>query len=540
MSALLDHWLDWPSNHCPPSKNSEKHSYAAGSNPHPQNLYTNDGTSHTLGSMPGQFLNGDNSKKQFLSTLMSTEQPLPCKTTSVSSSPSVSPTFCSVGSTTDSSSCQECEGCKLLIFLSNSSSGEENISDSFYLEQLVSHIGKYITEDQTEKLSKIRKYFSAKGCDIINYQDSKGKTLLHHSILQGNFIILHFFQSKIKFFLVLICKHASYINKLIFTAGDVINAEETVRQLLEAGADPNIPDENGETPFLSTRNLFERRMYSIAHAIIRVLIYDYPLSLGNVSHTKVNVNACNKSGESLLSYAVQHGDSTADVTRLLLNSGASVWEEEGATNLESKVKRTQKRSPERLNCSHSVRNDSAFKWYLRSLMRGNTDIESSKQTLYMLCTAMESQQHPISMRQYIDTTMVELGVAPKINGPLFKKLRAEIAPFISNPQSLRFICIKSIRKSIGKRQRQQMIQKVASPSPPTKRLRTNSSSSSSSSLPFSASSSYFLRNRRNSQPAARCTAVKSIISGTTISNCKLKLPHKLQQFVCLEEMVVPN
>lgn len=491
VSALLDHWLDWPSNHCPPSKSPERNSYA-GSNPHPKKFHTKDGASH-VGSMLGQFSNGDSSR-HFLSTLISTQQLL-CKTVSSSSS---TPTFC-VGPT---DSCQECEGCKLLIILSNPSS-EEGISDSFILEQLASHIGEHI-EDQTETLSNIRKYFAAKGCDIINYQDSKGKTLLHYSI----------------------------------TAGDVINGEEIVRQLLEAGADPNIPDNNGETPLLTTRNLFERHMYSNAHAIIRVLIYDYPSSLGNVNHRKVNVNACNESGGSLLSYAVQSGDGTADVTRLLLNSGASVWQDDSINSLDSKAKTTQKRSPEGLNCSQArnVINDSAFKWYLCSLMRGDTDIETSKQTLYMLCTAMESQQHPISMGQHIDRTMVELGVAPKINGPLFKKLRAEIAPFIAKPQSLRFICIKSIRKSIGKRQRQQMIQVS---SPPTKRLRTNSSSSSSSSLPLQPSSSYLLRNRGNNNPA-RCTAVKSTISGTTISNCKLKLPHKLQQFVCLEEMVVPN
>jgi hypothetical protein len=322
----------------------------------------------------------------------------------------------------------------------------------------------------------------------------------------------------------------------LLRTGEIIDGEELVRELLQAGADPNIPDNKGETPLLTTRFLFEKNMYSVAHAIIRILIYDYPAVSGNINHRKVNVNATNSSRGSLLFYAVQNGDNTADVTRLLLNSGSSVWKEE-VDPLECKTKRTQKRSPEGLNCSQArnvkSNNDSAFKWYLQSLMRGSTDINSSKKTLYMLCTAMESQQHDTSMGQHIDKAMLELGVAPKINGPLFKKLRAEISPFIAKPQSLRFICIKSIRKSIGKRQRQQMI-RVSSP--PTKRLRKNSSSSS---LPIQTSS-YSLRNRRNSNPATTSTAVKSTISGTTISNCKLKLPHKLQQFVCLEEMVVPN
>ena len=70
----------------------------------------------------------------------------------------------------------------------------------------------------------------------------------------------------------------------------------------------------------------------------------------------------------------------------------------------------------------------------------------------------------------------------------------------------------------------------------------NSSSTSTPSIRPLHTSSYLLRNRRHSNPAASSstTAVKSNVSGTTISNCKLKLPHKLQQFVCLEEMVVPN
>merc|ERR1719486_1079304 len=114
-------------------------------------------------------------------------------------------------------------------------------------------------------------------------------------------------------------------------------------------------------------------------------------------------------------------------------------------------------------------------------MSGCTDIKSSKQTLYMLCTAMESQQQQpgITMGHHVDKTMLELGVAPKINGPLFKQLRAEIAPFIAKPQSLRFICIKSIRKSIGKRQRQQMLPPRADTlsSPCSKRMRKSSSSS---------------------------------------------------------------
>ena len=168
MSALLDHWLDWPSNHFPPSKDFEKNG-DSGSNPQPKTFDAKDGGCNG-GLMPGKSFNGSNI--DFLSTLMSPPQRLPCKTTSAT----LPLTFC-VGST---DLCHECEGCKLFENLSNPST-REGISDSFILEQLASHIGKHI-KDQTETLSKIRKYFAAKGCDIINYQDSEGKTLLHYSI----------------------------------------------------------------------------------------------------------------------------------------------------------------------------------------------------------------------------------------------------------------------------------------------------------------------------------------------------------------------
>ena len=87
----------------------------------------------------------------------------------------------------DGEFCHGCEGCQLfqtLIRPSSSDDGEEvTCHDSFILEQLVSHLGKYIKDiKHTETLSRIRNFFAANGCDIINYQDSDGKTLLHHSI----------------------------------------------------------------------------------------------------------------------------------------------------------------------------------------------------------------------------------------------------------------------------------------------------------------------------------------------------------------------
>ena len=145
--------------------------------PYPlKRAHAKDGASNT-DSTTGRFQNGISCSDCFLSDVMSSESKLPSSKTDSFSCPTP---FCVDGDTCDMSN--ECEGCKLFETLSCSSSLDEGLTDSFILEKLASHIGKYIDEDQTETLSNIRKYFAAKGCDIVNYQDFEGKTLLHHSI----------------------------------------------------------------------------------------------------------------------------------------------------------------------------------------------------------------------------------------------------------------------------------------------------------------------------------------------------------------------
>ena len=56
------------------------------------------------------------------------------------------------------------------------------MDDIFILEKLSSHIAQHI-QDKTDELSNIRTFFADRGCDILNYQDSEGKTLLHYSIM---------------------------------------------------------------------------------------------------------------------------------------------------------------------------------------------------------------------------------------------------------------------------------------------------------------------------------------------------------------------
>ena len=176
---MLDHWLDWPSNYCPPVKGTEKNFICDSS--HQKEFKTKDAT-FNAGSILEQC--SSYTGRHFLSTLISAQPSLSSETVSTSSLSSAL-CGCNANSVVDSAEfCRACEGCRLFTNISSSYGGEE-VSDTFILEQLASHVGQHI-QDETDSLSKIRKYFAAKGCDIINYQDSEGKTLLHYSIIGMN------------------------------------------------------------------------------------------------------------------------------------------------------------------------------------------------------------------------------------------------------------------------------------------------------------------------------------------------------------------
>ena len=184
VSALLDHWLDWPSNHCPLPKNpSERNGFSDPNHQQQPELHEKEECSVFNGTMQEEDVK--RSDNQYLYSLVSSQQvSWNSSPTNLTSFIAKSP-FCLFSSNDES--CEECEGCELYQTLSKSSSsedGKEVISpNSFILEQLASHIGNNIKDIQhTETLSRIRNFFAAKGCDIINYQDSEGKTLLHYSI----------------------------------------------------------------------------------------------------------------------------------------------------------------------------------------------------------------------------------------------------------------------------------------------------------------------------------------------------------------------
>ena len=233
--------------------------------------------------------------------------------------------------------------------------------------------------------------------------------------------------------------------------------------LLSQGADPNTVDNYGETPLISVRHLLLQRRFNEAYAIVCLLTNNLELA--------VDVNAVDKRQHTLLAYSVGFGDITENVTRHLLNSGADVWQD---------------------HTNDKLSDDSAFKFFLKSLMQNNTTIDLSKKTLEMLCTAMSEQHH--RMGKHIDRCMIEMGVAPRVNGPLFKRLRTIMAPFMGKPQSLKNLCLTSIRRSVLQNR-------------PLKRL----------------------------NQAYRKSPKVVLHSNTVAKVSRLNLPQQIQQLICLGE-----
>ena len=241
-------------------------------------------------------------------------------------------------------------------------------------------------------------------------------------------------------------------------SGKLKNVLDCGKHLLDLSADPELRDASGDTPLLAIRHLLDQSRYSEAYEAVCLL---------TTHQVDVNVRDL-KTDQTLLSFAVQHGDRAEKITRHLLNSGARVWNEP-----------TYK----------VLLDNSAFKSFLKALMTKRTTIEASTNTINMLCMVMAADVNRMIL--HVNRCMIELGVAPKVNGPLFLRLRAKMAPFMAKPQSLRSISLAQIRHSI---------------------LRKNPK-----------------RLQRNQLSQLKLSSV------TASRVCQLQLPQKLQNYICLGE-----
>ncbi|KAJ9576221.1 hypothetical protein L9F63_006954, partial [Diploptera punctata] len=178
----------------------------------------------------------------------------------------------------------------------------------------------------------------------------------------------------------------------------------------------SMTDSEGNTPLLiAGRRLLREGAFDRAAQISRLL-----LEAGS------DPNAANAEGRSLLTYSVHYMDDSIELTRVLLNSGASVWPHDVASTTEQ--------------CS-------AFTWFLRSVIRRRKLDEQCERTLALLSQVMGEQ--PGRMHGHVMRTMFRHAKCYKVLGPVFYQLKISMMRYWTQPQDLLFMCRRAIRSSLG-------------------------------------------------------------------------------------------
>ena len=147
-------------------------------------------------------------------------------------------------------------------------------------------------------------------------------------------------------------------------------------------------------------------------------------------------NAANTEGRSLLTYSVHYMDDSIQLTRVLLNAGASVWPSGGHE--------TSTHSVEHASTTEQC---SAFTWFLRSIIRRRKLDEQCERTLALLSQVMGEQ--PGRMHGHVMRTMFRHAKCYKVLGPVFYQLKISMMRYWTQPPELIFMCRKAIRSSLG-------------------------------------------------------------------------------------------
>ena len=139
--------------------------------------------------------------------------------------------------------------------------------------------------------------------------------------------------------------------------------------LIQAGASLDQRDLEGSTPLVSLACLLEQKQFAVAAQLATLFL---------TSDTNCDVNSVNLEGRSLLSYSVTYLDSSAELTRLLVNHGARVWPNP-----------TVPKNPT-VDQIRQDKEQSAFTWFLRAVIKQRT-LASTDTTLNCLSHEMGKQ-----------------------------------------------------------------------------------------------------------------------------------------------------
>lgn len=242
-------------------------------------------------------------------------------------------------------------------------------------------------------------------------------------------------------------------------------------------------DEDENTPLLyAGRRLLKEKAFRKALALSELFI-----------QAGSDVNAANVEGRTLLTYSVQYFDDSFELTRLLINSGATVWPlnteiisgnsigyiksdsqitNQFQTHLKppsdvTNVFRLDKNEKEVLYFGPQIREtsnyekNSAFTWFLRSIIRCRKLNSNAEKTLAVLCEIMG--ENPERMHAHVMRTMFRHAKCFKVLGPVFYQLKSFMMPYWRQPKDLKYLCRKEIRKILGSARLRSDANKLALP-----------------------------------------------------------------------------
>ncbi|PSN50898.1 hypothetical protein C0J52_05355 [Blattella germanica] len=189
----------------------------------------------------------------------------------------------------------------------------------------------------------------------------------------------------------------------------------------------SMTDPEGNTPLLiAGRRLLREGAFDRAAQLSRLL-----LEAGS------DPNAANAEGRSLLTYSVHYMDESIELTRVLLNGGATVWPIGSHDSMNSQT----------IENVSNTEQCSAFTWFLRSVIRRRKLDEQCEQTLALLTQVMG--EHPGRMHGHVMRTMFRHAKCYKVLGPVFYQLKISMMRYWTQPPDLLFMCRKAIRSAVG-------------------------------------------------------------------------------------------
>lgn len=201
--------------------------------------------------------------------------------------------------------------------------------------------------------------------------------------------------------------------------------------LMKRGIDTNLEDARGNSALLSVGKLLDRGLFEEGFRLAGLLLQD----------PGCDPNRVNASGQTLLSQSVGHGDSSILLSRLLVNHGAKVV-----------PSRADDPAPPHLGgrsfaeALEAERGRSAFTWFLRSLVRTRS-LSNTEETVHLLCQSMSEES--VAIKDHVVGTMICMSESARTEGHIFLELKLKVAPYWREPRTLRQLCRRSIRKSLG-------------------------------------------------------------------------------------------